>query len=410
MAGEFKIKNGAIVSGSITGITESGADNSNKMASTSWVRTHVANSGGLTGTHYMFVKGNGTPAQNGTELVAAYNAAKTKVNVTFFPGPNLGNDNFYVFPGNNTFQVYTPFNYPLGPTTANVTGDGFTGTISIDIISYNGFILEFINNENFSIFDITYFAINIPSIKRSTVLIAPGYYDLPNYLIIDTQYVDLVSLDGNLSVYTNLYPINVYANNVLIKGIYNPFFEINNNLNNLTLENCKGGDSSFNAIGGSGGVISSTFINCDGGADSFGFYATLSGTFINCVGGNGSFGKYGNISGIFDNCTGGNNSFGYNAQISGTFTNCVAGDNSFGGYGFISPQGTFNNCVGGSNSFANDGIFMNCVGGNGSFGGANTDIYGKLYYCRLTSGTFSIVSSGGRTYYCVDGNGNVNNQ
>jgi hypothetical protein len=38
---EFKIKNGLLVSGSITGVTESGSDNSAKMASTSWVRTFV---------------------------------------------------------------------------------------------------------------------------------------------------------------------------------------------------------------------------------------------------------------------------------------------------------------------------------------------------------------------------------
>lgn len=41
MAGEFKIKNGAIVSGSITGITESLEENSSKMASTSWVRDYI---------------------------------------------------------------------------------------------------------------------------------------------------------------------------------------------------------------------------------------------------------------------------------------------------------------------------------------------------------------------------------
>jgi hypothetical protein len=42
MANEFKIKNGLLVSGSITGHTESSEENSAKMASTSWVRTHVS--------------------------------------------------------------------------------------------------------------------------------------------------------------------------------------------------------------------------------------------------------------------------------------------------------------------------------------------------------------------------------
>jgi hypothetical protein len=35
---------------------------------------------------------------------------------------------------------------------------------------------------------------------------------------------------------------------------------------------------------------------------------------------------------------------------------------------------------------------------------------GKLFFCIKTSGTFKTVSGGGRTYYCIDGNGNTNNQ
>jgi len=35
---------------------------------------------------------------------------------------------------------------------------------------------------------------------------------------------------------------------------------------------------------------------------------------------------------------------------------------------------------------------------------------GKLYYCRLTYGTFKTVSLGGRTVLCIDGNNNQNNQ
>lgn len=46
MANEFKIKNGLLVSGSITGITEASSDNSTKMASTAWVRTYAATIGG----------------------------------------------------------------------------------------------------------------------------------------------------------------------------------------------------------------------------------------------------------------------------------------------------------------------------------------------------------------------------
>jgi hypothetical protein len=35
---------------------------------------------------------------------------------------------------------------------------------------------------------------------------------------------------------------------------------------------------------------------------------------------------------------------------------------------------------------------------------------GKLYYCKKLVGAFATVAVGGRVYYSVDGNGNVNNQ
>jgi hypothetical protein len=117
----------------------------------------------------------------------------------------------------------------------------------------------------------------------------------------------------------------------------------------------------------------------------------VSGKFTNCIGGDYSF--YYRTSGVFTNCIGGNYSFG-RSFASGTFNNCIAGIDSFGTYSVAS--GTFNNCVGGIRSF----------GG----GGGDGILTGKLYYCRLTSGTFITVSNGGRTYYCVDGNGNTNNQ
>lgn len=48
MANEFKIKNGLLVSGSITGVTESLSDDSGKMASTGWIRSYLSTNGYLT--------------------------------------------------------------------------------------------------------------------------------------------------------------------------------------------------------------------------------------------------------------------------------------------------------------------------------------------------------------------------
>ena len=76
----------------------------------------------------------------------------------------------------------------------------------------------------------------------------------------------------------------------------------------------------------------------------------------------------------------------------------------------------FNSCLGGNESFGAynlaSGTFNSCLGGNRSFGGSGGTLSGKLYYCRLTSGTgtFTTVSGGGRTVLCINANNTQNNQ
>jgi hypothetical protein len=181
-----------------------------------------------------------------------------------------------------------------------------------------------------------------------------------------------------------------------------------------TFTNCQGGDGSF---GGNNGEASGIFTNCQAGDGSFGGNnGTASGKFKDCIGGKASFGGQGESSGTFTNCIGDDFSFGGQAGIAtGIFTNCIGGELSFGGLSGIA-SGTFTNCQAGDGSFGGDngtasGSFTNCIGGELAFG-ANIfgTLSGRLFYCRLTIGTFQTVSSGGRTYYCVDGDGNVNNQ
>jgi len=245
-------------------------------------------------------------------------------------------------------------------------------------------------------------------------------------------------------------------------------FKIGDNLDLLRVENCSGGAASFGANGisaagtfvncragnasfGGGGKASGTFIDCIAGNVSFGFGYSSSqgatGTFINCIGGNESFGVgAGGSSGTFTNCIGGDSSFGYNGIASGTytdcvggiqsfgyqgtasgiFTNCIADDDGFGGNGtangtFINCRsgirsygynavGTFTNCIGGDDSFGSygtaSGTFNNCIGGDDSFGGKPSvgTLTGKLYYCRLTSGSFQTLTGTGLMRACVDGN------
>jgi hypothetical protein len=331
-----------------------------------WLTTSSQPSGGggiaFGGTNYIYVFANGTNTENATELQTAYNLAKT-----------------------------------MSPSATN----------------------------------------------RITIVCGNGYYNFGSTtFVMDTQYIDLVSLDGNRSVIFNsansLGTISIIANDVFVKGVnvFGKDFLIATNLNLLKVENCEGnGFESF----GQNIVVSGTFINCKGGGLSFGGYGVASGTFNNCIGGEGSFGGFGTASGIFidcigsnnsfsggegldplsttasgtfTNCKGGNGAFGFNGEASGIFTNCIGGFSSFGSLGTAS--GTFNNCIGDIYSFGESGImsgtFNNCIGGGGSFVG---NLTGQLYYCRLLLGsdtTFPTVSFGGRTYYCVDGYGDTNNQ
>jgi len=178
--------------------------------------------------------------------------------------------------------------------------------------------------------------------NRITVICGNGNYDFEDDFVMDTQYIDLVSLDGNRSIIFNgTGTINITANDVFVKGVDvgTKKFTIGNDLNLLKVENCQGGDDSFGgffSFGGNGLPVgttsvtaSGTFTNCQGGDFSFGgsdasFGGTASGTFTNCQGGDSSFGgNGGTASGTFTNCQGGDNSFGDNGTASGTFTNCV---------------------------------------------------------------------------------------
>jgi hypothetical protein len=301
---------------------------------------------GLTGTNYIYVAANGTDTENATELQAAYTTAKG-----------------------------------MSPSLTN----------------------------------------------RITIVAAPGYYNFESTaFVMDTQYIDLVSLDGNQSIVFNSSnsagTISITANDVFVKGVdvLTKSFNIATNLNLLKVENCKGGDYSFGSDPSYiiTTTVSGTFINCIGGVGSFGLAGTVSGIFTNCVAGNSSFGASGTVSGTFNNCTGGDDSFGRDGLCSGVFNNCTGGEKSFGTSG--TSSGTFNNCTSGSYSFGGrsggnfSGVATNCSGRGASFGGGGAEgsgvLTGKLYYCRLTNGTFQTVSGAGITRYCLDGSNTANNQ
>jgi hypothetical protein len=311
--------------------------------------------GGLEGTQYLFVTANGTDTENATELQAAYDAAKT-----------------------------------MSPSADN----------------------------------------------RITVVAAPGTYKFPSTFVMDTEFIDLVSLTGNRDVVFDIDVVDPFQydtdtfdiisigecllidkDNVFVKGIKGKFYlspnwdvywwsgegqnkdytlpiQISDNLPNIIVENCEGGPFSFGSditYGNSPINISGVFKGCKGEDFSFGGSSIASGVFKNCIGGSTCFGSYGVASGTFTDCQSKDNSFGTLGIASGVFTNCI-GD-------------TF--CVDGEAS----GTFINCKGESFSFGGgASGTLSGKLFYCRLTSGTFETVSGGGVTVLCIDGNNQINTQ
>ena len=273
--------------------------------------------------------------------------------------------------------------------------------------------------------------------NRITIIAAPGNYNFSSNFVLSTQYINLVSLDGNRSITFNgtaSISIPNFTTNIFVKGVavLNSSFLVGDFNSNTIIENCSGSNGSFGGVGGFG-QNNSTYIDCVGSNDCFSSNGTAGGTYINCVGGGSCFGAYGTASGTFIDCTGSDFSFGGNGQASGTFTNCKGDQGSFGAYGTAS--GTFRNCIGsgGSDQFGGfgnaSGIFTNCTGSNTSFGGFNIasgtfnnciggsnafggfgTLTGKLYYCRLTAGAFETVSGAGRTVLCIDGSNNQNNQ
>jgi hypothetical protein len=377
----------------------------------------VANlGGGLSGTNFIYVAADGTDTANATALSAAYTTAKTmspsatnRITIVAAPG-------YYNF-GSTTFELDTAY---------------------IDLVSLDGNRSVIFNSAN---------AGGTISITANDVFVKG--VDVGTKAFTIGNNLSLLKLEnckgGN----------NSFGFNVIVSGIFTSCIGGIDSFGggfgataSGTFTNCIGGEYSFanggtasgtftNCIGGrfgGVGIASGTFINCVGGDSSFGGYGIASGIFTNCQGGETSFGGQGTATGIFTSCVGGEYSFGYYGTASGTFTLCVGGNNSFGSEGTAS--GIFTNCQGGETSFGGgfgataSGIFTSCEGGNNSFGGNGATasgtftscvggeysfgvfgtLDGKLYYCRLTSDLFETVSGAGATYYCIDGNGDPNNQ
>jgi hypothetical protein len=411
--------------------------------------------GGLEGTQYVYVAGNGTPEENGDELKAAYATAQTmfptstnRVTVIVGPGKYF-NSSPAIFPlADGQFEFLTDY---IDVISLTGNPDVFLSGISVGGLSY---IKGMNTSEALSLggvqagFNLIDSLVGVISVGQKIENCVGGNYSFGFGGNVNGTFINCIGGSGSFaSVTTSSPPMGITDLGIgNIGGIFinceagsNSFgnYTCLTGANNLTgtFTNCKAGSSSFGndqfIMGGA--TLSGLFTNCSAGPGSFGGgqSSILAGTFTNCNGGFNSFG--GDTSGVFNNCDSGDYSFSSSGKVaSGIYTNCKAGDYSFGpgtglnaigtftyckagDWSFGSGIGTFTNCEAGSNSFGAsnlaDGTYNKCIAGSNSFGtNMGPSISGQLYFCRLTSGTFQTVTGAGKTVYCVDGNGDPNNQ
>jgi hypothetical protein len=377
------------------------------------VKVPVSKLGGLIGAEYIFVSASGTDVENAAELQAAYDLAVTKATPIVTP-TNIPLSNVTDNGGGNYNMTLT------NSSDASYFSTGGTYDIIINGTSYQVIVQGIMGNTLFLMnltpgLSFLSFTLEVTTYPKVTVIAAPGNYNFENStFIMNTEYVSLVSLDGNRSIIFNSSDSEgtlwLLVNNVYLKGVdvQTKSLSVASGLNKVIVENCKGGDYSF----GFGGNISGTYINCEGGDYSFasmpmsaapiGVFRNISspvasGTFTNCVAGGVSFGA----------------AFMISAQASGIFTNCSAINGSSFGASFISSiaSGTFTDCVAGGESFGAgsgaaiaSGVFRRCIAGFQSFA-KNASMNGQFYYCEMSNDTFDIPIVPGVAIYCIENMG-----
>jgi hypothetical protein len=282
----------------------------------------AANNDILSGSNYLFVKADGTPSQNATELSASYVQAKNS-------SPSATNRiAILVSPGEYTFA--SDFNL----NTQYIDVVSLTGECDV-LVTGSGTII--VGNDNMFVR-----GINV-DVKNFTIT-----GSLPSVVIKNCK-----GGDESFGGYPPPTPGDFTSPGYFIAS---------------TFIDCVGGDYSFASNGSAYG----TFINCVGGDYSFGQFCD--GTFSNCVGGDYSFAWEGNIEGgLIENCTGGIYSFASIGDIgslieTATVKNCTGGLNSFAQgisnvYGLLQncklTSGNFNSTI--SNVIANTGAVVSCI-------------------------------------------------
>ena len=322
-----------------------------------WIPITTSNTNNLNGTNYLIVYGTGTPEENALELQAAYNEAK---NMPRYLG-SIDTDyniNMNIYKGQTFYDSSSAY---YGVCTLDFISGSSGGDLQLTTIS---------EAEAKSI--------------RTTLLVAPGYYNFATEFVHNQSGIDIKSLSGDRDIKVSAttsgrYTFSINTSYTTVKGI-NTSFSIDRSIRVYP------------------SLTELYVVNCIGGLDCFGdaeHDTSVNGTFIDCEGGNGSFinggGNNPTLSGKFIRCKGGDYSFGANAIIANAiFENCEGNDYCFG-----STDGEFTTTV------QNTTVFKNCWAFDDSFGFGATPNQGKYYYC-INIGANTGVLNGSTSAYCLD--------
>jgi hypothetical protein len=269
--------------------------------------------------------------------------------------------------------------------------------------------------------------------NKITVIIAPGKYKMTETLVLDNDYIDLVSLTGEPGVELDLTENNFYTGTVDFSALGGPTFNVTNDpfiINDIgtfdfntnpalsieadcTIVGIKTATHESDTAQTLGLIqyssssalpyiqnVGNTYIlpinqitavspivkNVIGGFYSFGFDVTVSlnttinGQYENCYFYAGSFLGV-NVNAIINNCQ------GYlalsNSQYSGRFSNIVLDSGGFGGYDLT---GQFVNCA------ITDSLATGEVSGFSPSGG-DGDLYGYFENCKVQGEGFASYSN-----------------
>ena len=318
------------------------------------------------GSNYLIVYGTGTPEENAQEFINAYNLAKTMPRFR----ADLGIDR-------STDEIVTIYK-----------GQSFTDDWSVpgqhSIVNR-----DYINVPSNTIQDVTIIPQEQATRLRTTILIAPGYYNFATEFVHYCPGINIKSLSGDSDVYVSA----IEPNGTYVFGIETDFTEISGLVTNhvryqngvgairvapnlifdLVVKKCISGEYSFwDKNAATNTTYYGTFIDCEGDAYSF-------------VGGTGSH----TFSGKCIRCKSGPVSFGaYAILANATFEDCEGSDLCFGSTDGEGPA-----------TVQNTTVFKNCRAEDYSFGFRATINQGKYYYC-INTGANSGVLNGSKSLYC----------